>query len=234
MVGVCHAPRAGPTDITPSEEEYLESIYSLGAKGKELVKVKKLAESLKVKDPSVVEMLRKLKDLGFVSYDRPGVKLTPKGQRHAIKVVRRHELAERLLADVFGYPLPKVHDMACRFEHVMDDDLTDRIDKMLGEPKTCPHGSPIPTQKGATPSNESAQLTEATKGEKCLVMKIPEERGAVERLLALNVIPGAKVSVVERLPRGATVLLCGDTKVALSRDIASQIRVRMRHRHRGR
>ncbi|MEW6221909.1 MAG: metal-dependent transcriptional regulator [Candidatus Hadarchaeota archaeon] len=230
---ICHTPRSTLPAITYSEEEYLESIYTLG-KGKNIVKVKELAKSLRVKDPSVVEMLRKLKSRGFVSYDRPGVKLTPKGQRHAVKVVRRHELAERLLADVFGYPLPKVHDMACRFEHVMDDDLTERIDKMLGEPKTCPHGSLIPTQKGTVQSNKTTQLTEAPKGEKCTVMKIPEDRAEVERLLALNVIPGSKVSVVERLPRGATVLLCGDTKVALSRNIASQIRVRMRHRHRGR
>jgi len=230
----CHAPRSTLPSITPSEEEYLEAIYMLGGRGNGLVKVKGLAKDLKVKDPSVVEMLQKLKERGFVGYDRSGVKLTPKGRKHAVQVVRRHQLAERLLTDVFGYRLPKVHDMACKFEHVLDDELTDRIEEMLGNPATCPHGSIIPTPKGTLQKIESTQLTETPKGEECLVLKIPEDRGAVERLLALNVIPGVKVKMLEKLPRGAIVLLCGNTRIALSHNIAAQIRVRERHRHRRR
>jgi DtxR family Mn-dependent transcriptional regulator len=221
-----HPPRLSLPHFTRSEEEYLEAIYMLEKQGKEPTKVKKLAETLGVKDPSVVEMLRKLKRAELVKYDRSGVKLTSKGRGHAVKVVRRHELAERLLADVFRYPLPKVHEMACKFEHVLDDELTERIEKILGNPETCPHGSPIPRQNGGMEKIESKPLTEISKGEGCRVMKIPEERGSVARLLALNVIPGAEIKVLERLPRGAIVLLCGSARVALSRDIASQIEVR--------
>lgn len=231
---VCHAPRSSLPAITPSEEEYLETIYVMEGQEKEPVKVKNLAKNLKVKDPSVVEMLRKLKERGFVEYDRSGAKLTPEGKKYALKVVRRHDLAERLLADVFGYPLPKVHDMACKFEHVMDDDLTERVEKMLGNPETCPHGDQIPSPNGKTKKSESTSLLEAPKGEECMVMKIPEEKGSVERLLALNVIPGVNVKVMEKLPRGAIVLLCGKSRVALSRNVASEIRVRGRHRRRGR
>ncbi len=221
---ICHAPRTNLPQLTPSEEEYLEAIFTLRER-KEAVKVKKLAKDLKVKDPSVVEMLRKLKAQGFVNYDRNGAKLTSKGEKYALKVVRRHDLAERLLTDVFGYPLPKVHEMACKFEHVLDDELTENIEKMLGNPKTCPHGSPIPKTAGTAQKTLQSPLTETEKGERCLILKIPEEREAVQRLLALNVTPGVEVKIIEKLPRGAIVLLCGNTKVALSHEIASQIKV---------
>jgi DtxR family Mn-dependent transcriptional regulator len=229
---ICH-PGRSISELSPNEEEYLEAIFKLVKEKDGKVRVKDIARSLGVKDPSVVEMLGKLKGRGLVVHDRPGVELTPKGKDGAAQVVRRHKLAERLLTDVFNYSLPKVHDMACKLEHVLDDELTEKLDDALGKPKSCPHGGEIPRPGKPVSEPKAVQLTEAGKGEKCLVMKIPEERGAVERLLALNVIPGANVKVLERMPRGALVLLCGDTKVALSRDIASQIRVRARHRYRG-
>ncbi len=230
---ICHAPRVSLPGLTPSEEEYLESIYR-GEDG--LVKVKELARNLGVKDPSVVEMLKKLKEKGLVTYDRSGVKLTKRGKRGAVRVVRRHELAERLLSDVFKHGLPGVHEHACEFEHILDDELTNKIDDMLGKPVTCPHGEPIPTPEGKTVRPKGKALIDFDEGEKCVVVVIPEERGSVERLLSLNILPGSQGKVVEKLPRGAIMLQCGKTQVALSRDIASKILVRgpWRHRHRGR
>jgi DtxR family Mn-dependent transcriptional regulator len=232
---VCHAPRLSLLDLTPSEEEYLEAIFMEEQKTRERVKVKELAGNLSIKAPSVVGMLRKLKKLGLVEYDRSGVKLTKRGRKQAIRIVRRHQLAERLLSDVFGYGLPKVHDLACRFEHVLDDELADRLDKMLGKPRTCPHGEPIPSSDGRTIEIEGERLSDVGGEEECVVMVIPEDRGAVNRLLSLNVLPGAKIKIVEKLPRGAIILQCGRTQVALSRNIASKILVGMyRHRRRRR
>jgi len=230
---ICHAPRSSLPDLTASEEEYLEAIFVDEQKTGEKVKVKELASSLGIKAPSVVEMLRKLEKLRFVDYDRSGVRLTKRGREQAARIVRRHQLAERLLSDVFGYGLPKVHDLACRFEHVLDDELADRLDKMLGKPKTCPHGDPIPSPEGRTIEIEGERLSDVGDEGECVVMVIPEDRGAVNRLLSLNVLPGAKVKVVEKLPRGAIILQCGRTQVALSRNIASKILVG-RHRHRRR
>ena len=220
---ICHAPRASLPSLTPSEEEYLESIYR---REDGLVKVKELARHLGVKDPSVVEMLKKLKEKGLVTYDRTGVKLTKRGKRGAVRVVRRHELAERLLSDVFKHDLPGIHEHACEFEHILDDGLTDKIDHMLGKPSTCPHGDPIPTPEGKAAEPKVKPLIDLGEDEECVVMVIPEERSSVERLLSLNILPGAKVRVAEKLPRGAMILQCGKTQVALSRGIASKIFVR--------
>jgi DtxR family Mn-dependent transcriptional regulator len=221
--------------LTPSEEEYLEAIYMCWQKTQGRVKVSELSKNLRVKAPSVVQMLRKLSKKDFVDYDRSGVELTKHGEREAIQVVRRHELAERLLSDVFGHELPKVHERACKFEHVLDEELTDKLDEALGRPTTCPHGSPIPTSNGRMSKVRSEELTDIPESGECVVVTIPEEKGSVERLLSLNILPGERIKIIEKLPRGALMVQCGKSQVALSRDIASKILVRgpRRHRHRG-
>ena len=229
-----HPMRLDNPGLTPSEEEYLEAIFRCWQKTGERVKVSELSKCLHVKAPSVVQMLRKLKRKNLVDYERSGVELTKKGEEQALRVVRRHELAERLLSDIFGHELPKVHEWACKFEHVLDDELTDKLDEALGKPTTCPHGSPIPTSEGRVPKVRADELTEMPKNGDCVVVAIPEEKGSVERLLSLNILPGTKIKVIEKLPRGALIVRCGDCQVALSRGIASKIFVRGRHRLRRR
>jgi len=220
-------------ELTPSEEDYIEAMFRLQEKIGEKIKVKELAKNLGVRDPSVVEMLQKLKKKGIVKYDRYGASLTEAGKKHAARILRRHKLAERLLSDVFKHELPGVHEHACEFEHILDDELTDKIDNMLGNPKTCPHGRSIPTREGRTTSFGGKALTKLREGEECMIKVIPEERGCVERLLSLNILPRERVRILEKLPGGAILLQCGGTQVALSRDIASRILVcKFRHRHR--
>ena len=230
----CHSFHPQNSGLTPSEEEYLEAIYMCWQKTGGRVKVSELSKNLRVKAPSVVQMLRKLRKKNFVDYDRSGAELTKGGEREAIQVVRRHELAERLLSDVFGHELPKVHERACKFEHVLDEELTDKLDEALGRPTTCPHGSPIPTSNGRMSRIKSDELSDVKERGECVVVTIPEEKGSVERLLSMNILPGEKIKIIEKLPRGALMVQCGKSQVALSRDIASKILVRgpYRHRHR--
>ncbi|MGC8816246.1 MAG: DtxR family transcriptional regulator [Candidatus Hadarchaeum sp.] len=222
---VPHACRKG-SKLSASEEEYLEAIYREQSKAKQRVKVSELAQKLKVKDPSVVEMLSRLSDKGLVTRDRSGAALTDRGMDEAIRVVRRHKLAERLLCDVFGHELPGIHEHACEFEHVFDDELTEKIDELLKRPVTCPHGGIIPRSRGNSEQPSLEPLSDLGCGEWGTVATIPEEKEAVERLLALNILPGSKVMVTEKLPRGAIMLQCGKIQVALSRDIASKILVK--------
>lgn len=223
--------------MTPAEEEYLEAVFTLAGRDGESVTVSGLAKHLRIKAPSVVQMLEKLKSKGLIIYGRhTGAKLTERGRELAAKIVRRHKLAERLLVDVFGQDLYKVHDDACKLEHVIDDELAEKIEKRLGKPSTCPHGSPIPASNGSLPRNDRIGLVDIGEGQECTITTIPEEREVVQRLLSLNMLPKSKITVVEKLPRGAVLVQCGDTQVALSRGVASQILVRGRRRrarHRG-
>jgi DtxR family Mn-dependent transcriptional regulator len=228
---ICHSPHTYRKGLTPAEEEYLEAIFTCMKNSDQVVKTGKLANQLHVKAPSVVQMLDKLKKKKLVYYGRhTGVKLTKKGHELAAKIVRRHNLAERLLADVFGEELPKVHDDACKLEHAIDDELADKIEKTLGKPSTCPHGSPIPTTNGRVPRAHCTDLMNIDEGKECTITTIPEEREAVQRLLSLNILPTSKIKVLEKLPRGAILVQCGDTQVALSRGVASQILVSGRRR----
>ena len=218
-------------EVTPAEEEYSEAVFTLAGRVGEPVKISGLAKQLHVKAPSVVQMLEKLKRKGLMIYERhTGAKLTEKGRELAAKIVRRHKLAERLLVDVFGQDLYKVHDDACKLEHAIDDELADKIEKKLGEPSMCPHGNPIPTSKGNLPRNDRVELVDIGEGQECTITTIPEEREAVQRLISLNMLPKSKIKVVEKLPRGAVLVQCGSTQVALSRGVASQILVRGRRR----
>lgn len=224
--------------LTPAEEEYLESMFTHERRFGRGIRVAELARELGVRDPSAVQMLRKLAGKGLVRYGRRlGARLTRSGARRAAMIVRRHELAERLLHDVFGRDLYRSHEEACKFEHILNDELADEIEAMLGKPETCPHGNPIPSKDGRVVKLEAPSLADAEEGAKCEILAIPEERGALQRLMSLNLIPGSRVEVVERSPLGALMVRCADAQVALSRELASRILVRLhgrkrrRHRH---
>ncbi|MFN4133779.1 MAG: metal-dependent transcriptional regulator [Candidatus Hadarchaeales archaeon] len=222
-----------PATISQSEEEYLEAIYRLGGDRGEKVRIKDLARRIGVKDPSAVEMLDRLEKKGLVRHSEGGISITKKGRTLAVKTVRRHKLAERLLSDVLGYPLDKIHNVACRLEHVMDEEMEGRIEKILKNPSSCPHGEPIPSKNGRV--NESSFSTlDRSENNVCKIVRISEEPEVLGRLLSLNLLPGTTIRIVEKLPDGTVAIVCGKTKIALSKSIASNIWVtRRRHRHRG-
>lgn len=223
--------------LSHSEEEYLEAIYRETRRGSD-AKISKLASSLKVKPPSVVQMIDRLSRRGLASRTKEGVRLTKEGEASAAKIVRRHRLAERLLSDILGCNLPSVHDKACEFEHVIDDELAEKLEEILRTP-SCPHGAPIPDREGRVPDMGTILLSEIDEGKKAIVVRIPEERVAVQRLLSLGILPGAEVEVQRKSPGGSVIIKVGKTNVALSGDLSRNIEVvspatwrRLRHRWR--
>lgn len=226
-------------ELSESEEEYLEALYRLGGHERQ-VKVGELAKELKVKEPSVVEMLRKLDNKKLVDYESyAGASLSEKGEDEGRRVTRRHRLAERLLSDVLNRDLPRIHEEACKLEHSMADETADEIARVLKNPETCPHGHPIPEKKSEPKSEDLIKLTEGEKGEDYRVVSIPEEKEDVQRLLPLAILPGAKIRIDEKPSFSAIMVSRAGDKVALSRDIASEIEVRpygkrKRRRHRDR
>lgn len=135
--------------MTPSKEDYLKAIWSLSERKEGQppeVGTKDLAETLQITLPAVSKMLRQMTEQELVVHTPYyGVKLSDQGRAIALKIVRRHRLLEKFLADVLHYPLDEVHDEAERLEHYISDEFEHRVDVLLGHPKTCPHGSPIPS-----------------------------------------------------------------------------------------
>jgi len=214
--------------VTESAEEYLEAIYKLGEEGQP-VALSTLAECLEISSVSANEMVRKLVERKLVLYEPyKGVSLTPAGQAKALAVIRRHRLWERLLTDVLGLSWDQVHEEACRLEHATSPLVEERLAQLLGEPKTCPHGHPMPTAEGEMAVEAGCPLAELTAGQRARVLRVPEGDDALLRYLAtLGFKPQVTVQVEVAAPfQGPLTVQVGEARHVLGRELASQIVVR--------
>jgi DtxR family Mn-dependent transcriptional regulator len=138
--------------LTVSKEDYLKAIWSLSernAEGKSEAGTNDLAEMLMVSPPAVSRMLKRMVGESLVAHTPYyGVRLTDKGREIAVRIVRRHRLLELFLWKVLKYDEHSVHEEAERLEHHISDEFEAKIDRLLGFPKSCPHGSPIPSREG--------------------------------------------------------------------------------------
>ncbi len=133
--------------LTVSKEDYLKAIWSLSesrAEGKSEAGTKDLAGEFQVSPPAVSRMLKRMEKESLVAHTPYyGVHLTEKGREVALRIVRRHRLLELFLSEVLQYDDDSVHDEAEHLEHHISDEFEAKIDRLLGFPKKCPHGSPI-------------------------------------------------------------------------------------------
>ncbi len=132
------------SDLIDTTEMYLRTIYELEEEG--IVPLRaRIAERLHQSGPTVSQTVARMErdDLLRVEGDRH-LQLTDEGRNRAVRVMRKHRLAERLLIDVIGLDWEKVHDEACRWEHVISEDVERRLVELLDAPTTSPYGNPIP------------------------------------------------------------------------------------------
>ena len=212
----------------PPVEEYLETVHSLTEEGTPVIQAR-IAERLGRSAPSVSEMLDRLEGEGYVRRAGRLVELTDTGSVVAEKVVRRHRLAERLLVDVIGLEWHKVHTEAGRWEHVISDDVEERLVLLLGDPATCPHGNPIPGSLTRSAPAPQMPLTEAQPGQEVRLERISEEVELDTSLLSYlsqhGFVPGASAAVSSRTPDGTLVLALGGTTVAFGPGLANRLYV---------
>jgi DtxR family transcriptional regulator, Mn-dependent transcriptional regulator len=134
----------GKPALTDAIQDYLREIYKLGVEGGR-VSVTALAKRLEVSPASASAMVKKLAALELAVHEPyRGITLTAAGERVAIEVIRHHRLLELYLAETLGLHVDDVHDEAERLEHVLSEELEQRIDRVLGYPTHDPHGDPIP------------------------------------------------------------------------------------------
>jgi DtxR family transcriptional regulator, Mn-dependent transcriptional regulator len=132
------------SELIDTTQMYLRTVYELEEEGVVPLRAR-IAERLSQSGPTVSQTVARMERDGLlhVADDRQ-LELSEKGRREAIAVMRKHRLAERLLADVIGLDWEHLHIEACRWEHVMSDAVERRIVAMLDKPLVCPHGNPIP------------------------------------------------------------------------------------------
>lgn len=147
------------TDLIDTTEMYLRTILELEEEN--IVPLRaRISERLGHSGPTVSQTVGRMERDGLVvvSEDRT-LELTDSGRQKAVDVMRKHRLAERLLSDVIGLDWAYVHEEACRWEHVMSEQVERRLVELLGHPTESPYGNPIPglDQLGDMPANDFEQ-----------------------------------------------------------------------------
>jgi DtxR family Mn-dependent transcriptional regulator len=210
---------------TQAVEDYLKAIYEIQYEQRR-VATTVLAERLAVTPASVTGMIKKLADMHLVVHEPyQGVKLTKAGQKIALEVLRHHRLVERFLAEALGVPWDRVHEEAHKIEHVLSEDLEDRMDAMLGHPMTDPHGSPIPRRDGTIDESASTRLAELQAGQSAVVAEVSDHDSALLHYLGeLGLYPKSAVAVKAIAPLdGLMTVQIGNKQYALSRAVANEI-----------
>jgi DtxR family transcriptional regulator, Mn-dependent transcriptional regulator len=188
-----------------------------------------LAAKLGFAPASITGMVKKLADMNLVTYEKyQGVKLTEAGSKLALEVIRHHRLVELYLHEALGVPWDQVHAEAEKWEHVLSEDLEDRIDAALGFPTTDPHGSPIPRRDGTIARPERIPLIEMEAGQTALVAEVSDEDPAMLRYIGtLGLYPEVGIRVTEVGPFEGPITVETEHKSHIvGRKVAKQIMVK--------
>ncbi|WP_326547054.1 metal-dependent transcriptional regulator [Mycolicibacterium sp. ND9-15] len=226
-------------DLVDTTEMYLRTIYDLEEEGVVPLRAR-IAERLDQSGPTVSQTVSRMERDGLlhVAGDRH-LELTDKGRALAVAVMRKHRLAERLLVDVIGLPWEEVHAEACRWEHVMSEDVERRLVQVLNNPTTSPFGNPIPglSELGlisTSPDGDRVnlvRLTELPAGMPVAVVvrRLTEHvQGDVElisRLKDAGVVPNARVTVQVNDHGGVMIVIPGHEQVELPHHMAHAVTV---------
>jgi len=122
-------------------EMYLKAIWHIKERGGD-VKISTIARMLSVRQPSVVQMLKKLNTKNLVNYNKAGVKLTEEGQVVGASMMRNSRVLEVLMESKLKVDIDE--EMICGIEHHMNTQFTDALCTMLNHPRKCPHDHEIP------------------------------------------------------------------------------------------
>lgn len=160
-----------------------------------------------------------------------GLDLTQKGWNESRSCVRRHRLAERLLADVLAVKKSSLHAAGCRFEHALQAEVEENICTLLGHPTACPHGSPIPEGACCRDSRRRPRrlvkpLADCEPRARGKVAFVRAKRGdVVAKLSAMGILPGVRVRLLATKP--TFLFQAGESQFAIDKALASHIYVRV-------
>jgi DtxR family transcriptional regulator, Mn-dependent transcriptional regulator len=205
--------------LSEMEEEILESLWIQ-------IKEHKKHPDLKIlKDqPALASLIeKKLIDLNSEQL------LTAAGWQEAQLCVRRHRLAERLLADLFDVKDPLLHEAGCKFEHGLHHGLEDNVCTLLGHPRCCPHGKMIPRgnccqRATVEPKRFIISLKELSPGDSGKISYInTHDKEVLNKLIAMGILPGNQVKLLHRFP--SYVFEMDNASFAVDGELAENIHV---------
>jgi DtxR family transcriptional regulator, Mn-dependent transcriptional regulator len=211
-------------------QEYLAEAYRLAYYQNDdpYISTSALADVMHVSAPAVTRMVQRLKEAGYLEHEPyRGVYLTPKGEREALANIRRHRLVEVFLVKVMQFGWHEVHDQADDLGVVVSEAVVERMDRMAGHPRRCPHGEPIPTAEGRMPRVHDAPLNEAAPGSHLVISRVnTHDMDKLAYLGELGLTPGRRFTLISRAPfKGPIQLQLEDHVQVIGHELAGVLRV---------
>lgn len=212
-------------ELSEHAEEILTQLWTAAEERQQCVDVH--AITVEEREAALAELL----EAGLVEQHAGAVTMTTTGRAEAQAVIRRERLAERLLTDILDLGTNEVTEAACQFEHHLRRGIDDEVCTLLGHPQVCPHGSPIPPgaccRAGtAAVKRVISSLADLKPGEGGVVAYLlGRRRELMQRMLAMGVLPGAAITLVQATP--SYVFQIGETQVAVDRETAADIYLRV-------
>ncbi len=215
-------------NMTLSEENYIKTIYHLSLNS-QAPSTNAIAERMETKASSVSDMLRKLAEKGLIDYKKyQGVTLTSSGLHAAKMIVRKHRLWEVFLVSKLNFSWDEVHEIAEQLEHIDSEKLIERLDNFLGNPRTDPHGDPIPDAAGNIVRTSKMLLSEVDPGIESVCVGVRDSSSAfLQYLDSRNIALGTSIVVESRENfDGSLAIVAGGRPLSISNKIAENIYVK--------
>jgi DtxR family Mn-dependent transcriptional regulator len=219
---------ARQSEFSTAVEDYAKAIYALEERDG-TVTTTALAARLDLTPASVSAMVRKLHEQGLATHEPyRGVKLTARGTRLALEIVRHHRLLETYLAESLGMPWDRVHAEAEVLEHHLSDELEQRIAAKLGNPTHDPHGDPIPSADLTLAADDTRALAALEPGDSATLARVSDAEPEMLRYLSeRGIAPGVRLTIVDKQPfDGPLFVNFGAETHALGGRLAASMRVR--------
>lgn len=212
---------------TQTEENYLKAIYKLAEDEVTPVATNAIAKLMSTSAASVTDMIKKLSKKKLINYRKhKGVTLTKVGTKLATNLIRKHRLWEVFLTNKLNFAWDEVHHIAEELEHIKSDQLINRLDDYLGNPKFDPHGDPIPDANGKFTSRKQIPLSDLDQKKKAIVVGVKTHTNAfLQHLDKLKLSLGSKVIVVDKqdFDNSLKVKIDKQKEVMISYKVASNI-----------
>lgn len=209
--------------LSERAEEILETLWI------SIVEEKKdsLSLGLSEREDAVAELLKS----GHIQVAAGDISLKEKGRKEGERIIRRHRLAERLLVDVLDVKKGLTHEIGCKFEHLLHEGIDENVCTLLGHPRICPHGKPIPQGKCCQKSAKEVVRVVCplndldVKDRGTIAYLATNDEGRLHKLMALGALPGLRVTMIQRFP--SHVFQVGQSQFAIDKEMAEGIYVRL-------
>jgi len=213
--------------ISKTEENYLKAVFSILEKGNASASTNAISSKMQTSAASVTDMVKRLAKKELVLHEsHKGVRLTPSGEKVATMLVRKHRLWEVFLVEKLNFNWDEVHEMAEELEHIQSEEMINRLDDFLGNPRFDPHGDPIPDRSGKFTERLQVILGEMQVGEQGTVVGVREHSTPfLQYLNQLNLGLGTAIKILEKyeFDNSVKVLLEKTNEVVISGKVAQNI-----------